>query len=150
VQLRGAMTSTKSSASSTTALSSTLTSASVSTSTSSPSSTPLSDDGSNSGLPTSTKAAIGASIGGVGILLLIIVPLFFLRRRKNRLREHGVPLEHSPVSGVYEQSRAEQEKFEKPELHHDDAPKHEASGEMIMEAAVEERPVELPGDMRRT
>ncbi|CAO2651592.1 Nn.00g041620.m01.CDS01 [Neocucurbitaria sp. VM-36] len=95
---------------------------------------------SSSGLSRGAQAAIGASIGGVALIALIVLGLFLWRRRKQR-QMHSYPpheLNDQPLGH-------ENTPMTKYEMNHDGAARHEVPYSAVHEAPRNERPVELPG-----
>jgi hypothetical protein len=80
------------------------------------------------------KAAIGAAVGGVLLIALIVLGLCCLNRRKQR-PQYAQPSElpHDPQPVKYE-------------MYHDGAAKHEMPSTSIAEVPHNERPAELSAD----
>lgn len=98
---------------------------------------------SSSGLSTGAKAAIGASIGGVAVIALVVLGLFLVRRRKRRQVESSTPTE--PMYEAMNDQAHPPPPLTKYEMHQDSTAQHELPTHSPVEAPINERPAELPG-----
>ena len=104
-----------------------------------PSSTLDSPSSHSGGMSTGTKAAIGGAVGGVVLIALIILGLFFWRRRKWTHRppvETAIAPNSHPLAGP----------TTKYELNHDDTTKYEMQDTQFAELPQTSRPVEMEGN----
>ncbi|KAF1917272.1 hypothetical protein BDU57DRAFT_159420 [Ampelomyces quisqualis] len=93
---------------------------------------------SSSGLSTVAKSGIGAAVGGVVLIALVALGLFFWRKRKQQFPQHVIPQE--TVYGVHSTRH---------EMYHGSATKYEMSSASVVEVPLNERPAELPGHVPR-
>ncbi|KAF2686252.1 hypothetical protein K458DRAFT_441817 [Lentithecium fluviatile CBS 122367] len=107
-------------------------------SSSGPADSSSSSNSNSGGLSTGAKAAIGASIGGIALIALIVLGLFLLRRRR---RSPTPPVEKSVEADSHGTANAA-----KHELNHDGAVKYEMQDTQYAELPQNARPVELEGD----
>jgi hypothetical protein len=124
-------------------------STSTSTSTSStPTPTP------HTGLSTAAKAGIGAAVGLAAIIALVVLGLFYRRRRNARAKAKPHEIAYEPYHGqlgggsavtpAVNELGVQDGPFQKHELYHDsNATKYEMSGQTVVEVGGVQRLVEL-------
>jgi LPXTG-motif cell wall-anchored protein len=90
---------------------------------------------SSSGLSTGVKAGIGAAVGGVLLIAVVVLGLYFRKKRKQD-SQYAQPQElaYEPPAPKYE-------------MYHDSAMKYEMPSSPVVEVPNHEGPAELPGHM---
>ncbi|KAH7067810.1 hypothetical protein FB567DRAFT_256283 [Paraphoma chrysanthemicola] len=108
-------------------------------SSSTPSPDPIANSSTSSGLSTGAKAAIGAVVGGVVLIALVILGLYLRKKRKHRAQYTKA---YELPQGSSDQHLTPVTKYE---MNHDGAAKYEMPTTYVVEVPNSERPAELPG-----